>query len=52
MCLFLNFLKVVITNPNTFVVALIQLPKSGSGLIYGDSLHNPYPAHLEAVLGQ
>jgi hypothetical protein len=47
MCLFLNVFKVVaVLNP--LVAALIQR-KSGSELIFWDSLHDPYPAHFEAV---
>ncbi len=46
------FLKVVIANPNALVAALIPTPKYGGDLIFGNSPHEPYPAHLEAGLGQ
>jgi hypothetical protein len=31
---------------------LITPPKSGGGFTFGDSPHDPYPAHLEAALGK
>jgi hypothetical protein len=44
--IFLSILKVVIADLNALVAVLIQLPTGG------DSLHDPYLARLESVLGQ
>jgi hypothetical protein len=51
MC-FLTFLNEVITDLNALVAALIKLPRGGGELIFSNSLHDPYPARLKAVLGQ
>ncbi len=51
-CSFLNIIKVVTVNLNVLVAALILLPKGDVELIINESPDDPYPAHLEAVLGQ
>jgi hypothetical protein len=49
-CLFLNFLKEVIAELSAFVATLKKMPKGHSELIFGNSLHDPHQAPLEAVL--
>jgi hypothetical protein len=46
------FLKEAIADLNALVAALIHLPEGSSELIFGNRLHDPYPACLEAVLEQ
>jgi hypothetical protein len=50
--LFLSFSQVVIADLLSLVAVRIQPPTGGDELIFGNSLHDPYPARLEAVLGQ
>jgi hypothetical protein len=49
---FSTALKVVFADLNALEAALIQLPKGCGKLIFGNSLHDPYQARLEAVLAQ
>jgi hypothetical protein len=40
------------TNPNALTAVLKTMPKDTGEVVFSDGLHDPYPAHLKALLGQ
>ncbi len=51
-CLFLNFSQGSHHQFKCTCAAVIAQPKGSCKLVFSNGMHNPYPACLEAVLGQ